>query len=147
MSQWLPLRRDLGVQLLALYLLFVGLVIAAALIFDALAGSRLEHDVKAADLALARSIALETNASLHNAQNTVAELSLAPEVQSGDIDRLPPLFAAIATARSEVNLVYLLDENGIMSNNPSRENYNIILSMHNAIQEVSPKGKHLEDSF
>jgi PAS domain S-box-containing protein len=114
MSRWLALHRDLGLQLLTLYLFFVGPVIAAALIFDTLAGSRLEHDVKAADLALARSIALETDAALHNALTTVEQLAAAPEVQSGDLSRLPAIFAAIATARTEVNLVYLLDAQGIM---------------------------------
>lgn len=112
--RWLPFRRDLGLQLLALYLLFVGPVIAAALIFDHFAGARLQRDVKAADLALARSIALETDASLRNALHTVAQLSLAPEVQSADLAHLAPLFASIATARGEINLIYLLDENGIM---------------------------------
>lgn len=112
--RWIPLRRDLGLQLLALYLLFVGPVIAAALVFDSLAGARLQRDVKAADLALARSIALETDAALQNALGTVAQLSQAPQVQSGDIDALAPLFAAVSSARSEINLVYLLDSKGIM---------------------------------
>ncbi|MBM4422030.1 MAG: GAF domain-containing protein [Chloroflexi bacterium] len=114
MSRWLPFPRDLGLQLLALYLLFVGPVIIAAFIFDALAGARLEHDVQSADLALARSIALETDASLQNALNTVAQLSLSPQVQSRDTQHLAPLFAAVATARQEINLVYFLDADGIM---------------------------------
>lgn len=114
MSRWLPFHRDLGLQLLALYLLFVGPVIVAALIFDSLAGARLKRDVQAADLALARSIALETEASLNNALRTVARLSLAPEVQSLDARRLAPLFAPVMTARDEINLVYLLDAQGIM---------------------------------
>jgi signal transduction histidine kinase len=114
MSTWRPFRRDLGLQLLALYLLFVGPVILAALIFDALAGARLQRDVRAADLALARAIALETDASLQNALVTVAELSLAPEVLTMDILRLAPIFAAVQAARNEINLVYLLDANGTM---------------------------------
>ncbi|HBY94205.1 MAG: ATP-binding protein [Ardenticatenaceae bacterium] len=113
-SHWLPFRRDLGLQLLALYLLFVGPVIAAALIFDSFAGVRLQRDVKAADLALAQSIALETDASLQNALHTVAQLSLTPEVQSADLARLAALFGPITTGRSEINLIYLLDANGIM---------------------------------
>jgi signal transduction histidine kinase len=123
--RWLPFRRDLGLQLLALYLLFVGPVIVAALIFDSLAGARLKRDVQAADLALARSIALETDASLQNALRTVAELSLAPEVQnrlkplegsqpSGGSPSLAPLFATVKTARGEINLVYLLGADGLM---------------------------------
>ena len=112
--RWLPFRRDLGLQLLALYLLFVGPVIVAALIFDSLAGARLQRDVQAADLALARSIALETDALLQNALTTAAELSLAPEVQAMDTRHLAPLFATVKTARSEINLVYLLDARGLM---------------------------------
>ena len=112
--RWLPFRRDLGLQLLALYLLFVGPVIIAALIFDSLAGARLQRDVQAADLALARSIALETDALLQNALTTAAELSLAPEVQAMDTRHLAPLFATVKTARSEINLVYLLDARGLM---------------------------------
>ncbi len=114
MSRWLPFRRDLGLQILALYLLFVGPVIIAALIFDSLAGARLKSDMQDADLALARSIALETDASLKNALGTVAELSLAPEVQGLDTGHLAPLFAAVTAARNDVNLVYILDANGIM---------------------------------
>jgi signal transduction histidine kinase len=114
LTRWLPFHRDLGLQLLALYLLFVGPVIAAALIFDGLAGARLEHDVRAADLALARSIALETDAALRNALRTVAVLAADPAVQDEDTAALAPLFADVTIARSEVDLVYLLDEQGIM---------------------------------
>jgi signal transduction histidine kinase len=114
MARWLPFRRDLGLQLLALYLLFVGPVIGAALLFDALAGRRLERDARAADLALARSIALETDASLQNALNTVARLAQAPEVLALDAGRLPAVFAAVSAARQEINLVYVLDETGLM---------------------------------
>ena len=114
MSRRLPFQRDLGLQLLAFYLLFVGLVIIAAVLFDALAGGRLRRDVEAADLALARSIALETDASLRNALGTVAQLARAPELQALAVGQLEPLFAAVMTARSEINLVYLLNADGIM---------------------------------
>ena len=114
MPRWLPFRRDLGLQLLALYLLFVGPVIVAALIFDSFAGARLQDDVQDADLALARAIALETDASLQNALHTVERLAAAPEVQTLDITRLGLLFAPVAVARDEVNLIYLLDARGIM---------------------------------
>jgi C4-dicarboxylate-specific signal transduction histidine kinase len=114
LSRWLPFRRDLGLQLFALYLLFVGPVIVAALVFDALAGARLERDARAADLALARSIALETNAALENALLTVQTLAQSPEVLSLEPARLRPLFSAVVAARSEVNLVYVLDARGIM---------------------------------
>ena len=114
MSRWLPFQRDLGLQLLALYLVFVAPVILAALIFDSMAGARLQRDVHAADLALARAIALETDASLRNALGTVAELAQLPEVISLDSRQLAPLFTAVKAARGEINLVYLLGADGTM---------------------------------
>ncbi len=114
MTRWLPVRRDLGLQLLALYLLFVGPVITAALIFDTLANERLQRDVKAADLALARSIALETDVNVQNALRTVSELTQMPEVQSMDASKLREVFSVVIASRSEVNLVYILDAKGIM---------------------------------
>lgn len=114
MSRWLPFRRDLGLQVLALYLLFVGPVIGAALVFDSLAGARLERDAQGADLALARSIGLETGAVLENALNTVARLATEPDVSQLNVSRLEPMFATVAKARSEINLVYVLDAGGVM---------------------------------
>jgi len=111
---WLPLRQDFRLRLLALYLLFVGPVIGGALIFGLLADARLERDVQTADLALARSIASETDAFLKNALDTVAKLALAPEVQEADTARLAPLFAPVAIARNEIDLVFRLSADGIM---------------------------------
>ena len=43
----LRLRRDLGLQVLALYLIFVGLVVASTLVFENFARRRLQADVQA----------------------------------------------------------------------------------------------------
>lgn len=109
-----PTRRDLGFQLLALYLLFVTPVVLAALIFDRFAAEQLEADVKAADLALARAIAQETNTVLNNALETVKRMSTYPAVVSADRSEMHELFSIMQTARPEVNLIYRLDEFGIM---------------------------------
>ena len=85
MSRWLPFRRDPGLQLLALYLLCVGPVIAAALLFDTSASARLEGDGHA------------------------AELARAPDVQALETGRPALLFAAVSAARQEINLVYVND--------------------------------------
>ena len=77
----IQIRRDLGFQLLALYLLFVGPVTMAALAFDHLASTRIQADVKAADLALARAIGHETDAILKNAILTVENLAQYPDVR------------------------------------------------------------------
>ena len=108
------IRRDLGLQLLALYLLFVGPVVIASLVFDQLASERIEADVKAADLALARAIAQETNTALDYALRAVEELATYPEVISADTSGMKTLFATLMSARPDVNLVYRLDEKGIM---------------------------------
>lgn len=111
---WRALGGNLGLQLLALYLIFVAPALAAALAFDMLAGSRLDRDVRSADLALARSIALESDASLRNALDTVEQIADAPAATSLDPAALAPLFSAVMTARNDVDLVYLLDARGIM---------------------------------
>jgi signal transduction histidine kinase len=107
-------RRDLGLQLLALYLLFVLPVVAVALIFDRAAGAQLERDVRAADLALGQSVALETDAFLQQAMDAVESFAQLPEVQSGDPAQFANLFAVATAARSDINLFYFLDAQGVM---------------------------------
>ncbi|MDT8306843.1 MAG: hypothetical protein RRC07_12990, partial [Anaerolineae bacterium] len=109
-----PLRRDLGLQLLALSLFFVGLVVAGTLLFARLASPRLEADAKAADLALARAIAQETNIAMENALAAVNELAQYPAVRTTDIAGMEPLFHTLMSARNDVNLVYRLDNQGTM---------------------------------
>ncbi|MFZ1400415.1 MAG: hypothetical protein WAS33_26155 [Candidatus Promineifilaceae bacterium] len=109
-----PLRRDLGLQLLALWLLFVLLVVVAVLVFESVASRRLEADIKAADLALARAVAQETDAAMGNALSAVQKLATFPAVQSANISEMDTLFGILFTARSDVNLIYRLSEQGIM---------------------------------
>jgi PAS domain S-box-containing protein len=108
------MRRDLGVQLLAVYLLFVLPVGLAGLAFDAYSGARLKSDVEAADLALARAIALETDARIADAFFTVRQLARDPAVVLASPERMGTIFADVALARPDINLVYRLDADGIM---------------------------------
>ncbi len=108
------LRRDLGLQLLALYILFIGPVLIGALIFDVATRRNLERDIQAEDLSLARAMALETNALLTNAAHTVANLAARPEVIAADRQGMRELFSDIMLARSDINLVYRLGADGIM---------------------------------
>lgn len=114
MRRWLFFHRDLGLQVLVLYLFFVGPVIAAALIFDAVASTRLERDVKAADLTLARSIALETNATFQSALRTVGQIANITRAPITNPAELAPQFAAVAASSPEITLLYLLDEAGLV---------------------------------
>lgn len=108
------IRRDLGLQLLALYLLFVGPVVIASLGFDQIASQRLERDAKASDLALARTIAQETDLSMAHAIQSVEQLATYPSVIKADPSGMAPLFETLMSARPDVNLVYRLDANGKM---------------------------------
>ncbi len=108
------LRRDLGLQLLALYVLFIGPVLVGALIFDRVMQRNLEAEARAADVALAQAIALETDAALTNAVRTVQSLAGRREVQQGDVDGMRVTFANVLLARADVDLVYRLDAAGVM---------------------------------
>lgn len=108
------IRRDLGLQLLTLYLLFVGPVVLATLVFDRLASRQLEADVRASDLALARAIALETNTVLDAALHGVRQMAQYPAVVEADPQGMEELFRTILSVRPDVNLIYRLDADGTM---------------------------------
>ena len=107
-------RRDLGLQLLALYLLFVGPVVLASLTFDRLAAQRLEADIKTADLAVARAIAQETNAIMDSALHAVRQLASYPEVLAADPAGMGNLFKTLFSVRNDVDLIYRLGSDGTM---------------------------------
>ncbi len=107
-------RRDLGLQLLAFYLLFVGPVVLATLVFDRMSAQRLQADVKAADLSLSRAIAQESNTAMDSALQGVRQLATYPEVIQADPAGMEPLFRTVMSVRPDVNLIYRLDSNGIM---------------------------------
>ncbi len=108
------LRRDLGLQLLALYILFIGPVLIGALIFDVATRRNLEQDIQEADLSLARAVALETDAFLTNAAQTVYNLATDPAVVEADAAGMRQVFSHIMLARSDINLIYRLGPDGVM---------------------------------
>jgi len=114
MRHWLRFRQDLGFQLLALYLLLIVPFLITLASFDRIVGEQIRRDVESNDLALARAIALEADVSIGNALKTVVGLSEYPEVSEMDIGGMEPVFKVTLDARPDVNLVYRLDENGIM---------------------------------
>jgi len=109
-----PFRHDLGLKLMALYILFVGPVAIAALLIANNTQHRLEESIQAADLALARSIAQETDETLRNAMRAVRELETYDIVKKMDLDAMNPLFKTIMSVRPDVNLVYRLNAQGFM---------------------------------
>ena len=114
MQRWLRFHRDLGLQLLALYLLLIIPFLITLWGFDSLIGERIQNDVAANDLSLARAIAQETDLSLNNALAAVEELANYPGVIAADEDDMRNLFSVVLNTRPDINLVYRLDPNGIM---------------------------------
>jgi PAS domain S-box-containing protein len=114
MRRWFALRRDLGLQLLALYLLLIVPFLITLLIFDGLIGVRIREDVQASDLSLAQSISQEVDLAITQALATVEGLANYPEVIDSDRAGMQQIFRVIITTSPDINLVYRLNEQGIM---------------------------------
>ena len=115
MRRWFPFHRDLGVQLLAFYLLLTIPFLITLLIFDGLIGVRIREDVQASDLSLAQSIAQEADLAISTALGTVQGLAQHPEVVEAELAGMQEIFAVIINTSPNVNLVYRLDERGVMA--------------------------------
>ncbi len=114
MRRWSAFHRDLGLQLLALYLLLIIPFLITLWVFDGLIGVRIRNDVQASDLALAQSISQEVDLAITKALNTMAGLSAYEGVIEADEAAMEEIFNIVLATSPEVNLVYRLDENGIM---------------------------------
>ena len=114
MHRWFAFRRDLGLQLLALYLLLIVPFLITLLIFDGLIGVRIREDVQSSDLSLAQSISQEVELALTNALATVQGLAEYPEVIQSDQAGMEEIFQVIINTSPDINLVYRLDDHGIM---------------------------------
>ncbi|MBE9524815.1 MAG: GAF domain-containing protein [Chloroflexi bacterium] len=107
-------RQDLSTKLTLLYLLFIVPVVAATLLMANNTQKRLEEDVRASDLALARSIAQETNFTMKSALHTIQALGEFPEVLDGKTDSMETLFSTLMSVRPDINLIYRLNAQGTM---------------------------------
>ena len=114
MRRWFDFRSDLGLQLLALYLLLIVPFLVTLWIFDGWIGVRIREDVQASDLSLARSISQETDLAISKSLSVVQGLAGEPEVIHADIPRMDELFRIILQTSPDINLVYRLDADGIM---------------------------------
>src|SRR5438094_509788 len=105
------LRRSILIQLVSVYLLFVTLVLIAGVGVNAAVEQRLRHDVEASDQALAKEVALDTNAKLQGAKVAIKKLgALAAEAHTPDA--IAHVFQAFMAARNDVEHVYWLDSLG-----------------------------------
>lgn len=114
MRRWFAFHRDLGLQLLALYLLLIVPFLVTLLIFDGLIGVRIREDVQASDLSLAQSISQEVELAISQALATVQGLANYHEVIQSDPAGMEEVFQVIINTSPDINLVYRLDDNGIM---------------------------------
>jgi PAS domain S-box-containing protein len=114
MRRWFAIHRDLGLQLLALYLLLIVPFLITLLIFDGLIGVRIREDVQASDLSLAQSISQEVDLAITQALATVQGLANYPEVMGAELTGMEEVFRVILSTSPDINLVYRLDEQGMM---------------------------------
>ncbi|HEY5731802.1 MAG TPA: ATP-binding protein [Anaerolineales bacterium] len=114
MKRWYAFHRDLGLQLLALYLLLIIPFLVTLWVFDGLIGVRIREDVQASDLSLAQSISQEVYLALTKALNAVEGLSAYPGVIEADNAAMEEVFGVFFNTTPDVNLVYRLDSDGTM---------------------------------
>lgn len=114
MGRWFAFHRDLGLQLLTLYLLLIIPFLVTLLIFDGLIRVRIREDVQASDLSLAQSISQEVDLAITNSLTTVQGLAKYQEVIHADPEGMERVFQVIINTSPDINLVYRLDRSGIM---------------------------------
>jgi PAS domain S-box-containing protein len=114
MKRWLHLYRDLGIQLLTLYLLLIVPFLISLLVFSQLVGVRIRENAEANDLSLAHAIAQETNNSINDSLQAVQKLAAYPQVVQADPAGMGQLFSVVINTHPNMNLIYRLGPSGIM---------------------------------
>ncbi|HBX68820.1 MAG TPA: hypothetical protein DEH25_05405 [Chloroflexi bacterium] len=106
----LRLRRDLRLQIAFFYLLFVAPVVIIGFYIGSVINARLQADVMQSDLALARTIAQETELNLTNARYAVQELARYSEVFGADQAAVEELYTKLAGTQAKTNPISLLGD-------------------------------------
>ena len=75
---------------------------------------RLERDIKAADLALARSISQETDVEMHNALLAVRELANMDAVLRSDHEEMEQLFSTVMKVRPDISYIHRVNNQGFL---------------------------------
>jgi PAS domain S-box-containing protein len=109
-----PTRQSLLIRLLGAYLLFVAVVLGTGFAVNRVMQEQVQTDVQRADLALAQAIALDVDAKLRGARDSLAELSRFDSMQRGDAAAMEAVFQAFKAARHDIDRVYWFDSNGVM---------------------------------
>jgi signal transduction histidine kinase/HAMP domain-containing protein len=110
MFPWL--RQSLLVQLLGIYLIFASMVLGAGALVNSLVRQQLRAEAEIADLALAQSIALQTDTRVNVARTSLTALAGLDSVRQGDQEAMSVSFQAFKAARPDIDRVYWLDAVG-----------------------------------
>ncbi len=109
MNRFSFLRQDLRLQILGIYLLFIGPVVIAGLVFNQQAGRRLRAEIQSADLDLTSVIAQNLEDHLESLSEILSQLSHHSAVIDGDTGRMEEIFRTISIGRSDLSAIYTLD--------------------------------------
>ena len=107
-------RRSLLLQLLAVYLVFVLIVLATGIEADRVGQQQIVAEIQSTDVALAQEIAFDTDARLASIESSIIALSKVPTLREGVSDDMRETFTAFKISRREVDQVYWLDTTGAM---------------------------------
>ncbi|MGQ9833000.1 MAG: ATP-binding protein [Candidatus Villigracilaceae bacterium] len=99
-------------QLLSIYLLLIVPFIIGLYFITKVTGQRVEQEVQATDLSLARAVAQETNITIRNALDAVEILSQYPAVIEADPEGMSEIFRIIMSGRPDIELIYRMDADG-----------------------------------
>lgn len=106
-------HRSLLVQLLSVYLLFVIVVLAGGVGFNAVVEQQLYNNAQASNQALAQEIALETSLHLHDAETSLIGLGKLMKQMKTPAE-MEHAFQVFQAARSDVDQLYWLDPFGTL---------------------------------
>lgn len=99
-------------QLLSIYLLLIVPFIIGLYFITKVTGERVEQEVQATDLSLARAVAQGTNITIRNALDAVEILSQYPAVIEADPEGMSEVFRVIMSGRPDIELIYRMDADG-----------------------------------
>ncbi|MCB0163327.1 MAG: GAF domain-containing protein [Anaerolineae bacterium] len=105
---------DVRWQLILLYILSVLLVFAGGIIFAMTTNHNLTSETQFTDLALAQAIAQETQSAVQRPRQAVQYLANQPGVLAADPVQMTALFQTVEQTNADYNLVYRLDQDGVM---------------------------------
>jgi signal transduction histidine kinase len=107
MSRWKLYRRDLGTQIFTLYLLLIIPAALIAFLYDSIANAQVQRDASEANISLAQTIGIETDATLQQTRYLLDSLAEQPDVQARAL-----LANAALLGNTDLARIYSLNASG-----------------------------------